>query len=458
VPQKAALGGRCTLAPFVLRRERLPNFSSIATARRPWPAALGCIVAFAGWLGVCHPCRAAEDGQPQAAESSPSKDIQEPETEFTIVPFVGGNSDMGFGGGYIASLARMEPNLDPYRYRLETAGTMTVGGADGGGLRIPYADIYLLISFPNIVRKHLGFELRASYTLEANLKYYGLGNASTIDPSFEPTDSYFEHSRTHPTVRATFEYRAKPFAVTWGASYTQNWFDIPDDTLLANEMASPDPEVRSLLGEATTHGSPRFSIGVAYDTRDDRTSPVRGLYVTQELDVTPTTIGGDVDYRFARTDTAVCFFLPIVPRDRRLVFAMRLAGDLLFGDPPFYELPRFEDTFAIGGAKGVRGVPGQRYYGKIKAFSNVELRSELFKAKILGDERRFGIVGFADFGRLWADYSSHPELDGTGVGLKYGIGGGLRVASGETFVLRIDVAWSPDANPIGGYLLAGHIF
>ena len=38
------------------------------------------------------------------------------------------------------------------------------------------------------------------------------------------------------------------------------------------------------------------------------------------------------------------------------------------------------------------------------------------------------------------------------------VGGGLRVASGETFVLRVDVAWSPDANPLSGYLLAGHIF
>ena len=140
------------------------------------------------------------------------------------------------------------------------------------------------------------------------------------------------------------------------------------------------------------------------------------------------------------------------------MLATRVVNDLLLGDPPFYELPRFEDTFAIGGAKGVRGVPGQRYYGKIKAFANVELRSELVKAKILGDERRFGLVAFTDFGRVWADYEENPELDGTGLGLKYGIGGGLRVASGETFVLRVDVAWSPDANPISGYLLAGHIF
>jgi hypothetical protein len=185
---------------------------------------------------------------------------------------------------------------------------------------------------------------------------------------------------------------------------------------------------------------------------------VRGVYITEQVEVTPGTIGDAVDYRFARLDTAVHVFVPIIPRDRRLVLAARVVNDLLFGEPPFFELPRYEDTFAIGGAKGVRGVPGQRYYGKVKVLSNLELRSELFSAKILGDERRFGIVAFADAGRLWADYRRDPELDGTGLGLKYGLGGGLRVASGEAFVLRVDVAWSPDANPIGGYLLAGHIF
>lgn len=364
---------------------------------------------------------------------------------------------MGFGGGYIASLARLEPGLDPYLYRAETAGTVTVGKGEDGGLRVPYADIYLLFSFPNLVRKHLGFEVRVSYTLEANLKYYGLGNASTVAAGYEPSDAYFEHTRAHPTLRATWEYRNQPFAFSWGASYTQNWFEVPAGTLLASDMQSADPEVRALLGDARTHGAPKLSVGAAYDTRDDETSPVRGLYITEQLDVTPGTVG-DVDYHFARFDAAVHGFVPLIPRDRRLVLAMRVATDLLFGDPPFYELPRFEETFAIGGAKGVRGVPGQRYYGKVKVFSNLELRSELFSAKIFGEERRFGVVGFTDVGRLWADYNDHPELDGTGLGLKYGVGGGLRVASGQTFVLRVDVAWSPDANPISGYLLAGHIF
>jgi hypothetical protein len=453
VPLATRLGERQRVGPVRARGSLTVRFTRAASSFSRWvTVAVSALITTLALEDGAH----ADDPRPDVAKSSAERP-EKPKTEFTIVPFVGGNSDMGFGGGYIASLARRDPNLMPYRYRIETAGTVTVGQDDADKLRINYTDVYVLFSLPNLIKDRLALDIRASYTLESNLKYYGLGNASSIDPDIDPTDSYYEHSRAHPTLRATFEYRMRPVALALGASYTQNWFDVPEDSRLASDLTSPDPDTRQLLGNTAPHGTPKIHLGAAWDTRDDGVSPVRGLYITEQIDITPGTVG-DVNYRFMRVGTAVNVFVPLLPKDRRLVLATRVVNDLLIGDPPFYELPRFEDTFAIGGAKGVRGVPGQRYYGKIKAFANVELRSELVKAKILGDERRFGLVAFTDFGRVWADYEENPELDGTGLGLKYGIGGGLRVASGETFVLRVDVAWSPDANPISGYLLAGHIF
>jgi hypothetical protein len=58
---------------------------------------------------------------------------------------------------------------------------------------------------------------------------------------------------------------------------------------------------------------------------------------------------------------------------------------------------------------------------------------------------------------VWSALPPARELDGTGVGLKYGLGLGLRLQKG-TFLVRGDLAWSPDARPLGGYLLAGQIF
>ena len=59
---------------------------------------------------------------------------------------------------------------------------------------------------------------------------------------------------------------------------------------------------------------------------------------------------------------------------------------------------------------------------------------------------------------MWADTAPHPELDGTGLGVKYGVGVGVRVHSGKAFVVRGDVAWSPDARPLGGYFAVGQTF
>jgi hemolysin activation/secretion protein len=133
-------------------------------------------------------------------------------------------------------------------------------------------------------------------------------------------------------------------------------------------------------------------------------------------------------------------------------------GDYEFGNVPFYELARFDDTFALGGTTGVRGVPAERYYGKVKAFGNVELRAELFTFHALGKPVIFGLVPFFDAGRLWADTTAQPQLDGRTLGLKYGTGGGIRLQSGASFVIRADVAWSPDATPISGYFSAGQMF
>jgi hemolysin activation/secretion protein len=116
------------------------------------------------------------------------------------------------------------------------------------------------------------------------------------------------------------------------------------------------------------------------------------------------------------------------------------------------------DTYAIGGTNGVRGVPAQRYYGKVKIFGNIEVRAKLFDFHAFGKALTLGGAVFFDGGRVWADTTPQPALDGTSFGLKYGVGGGLRLMSGSAFVLRGDIAWSPDATPIGGYVVAGEIF
>jgi hemolysin activation/secretion protein len=77
---------------------------------------------------------------------------------------------------------------------------------------------------------------------------------------------------------------------------------------------------------------------------------------------------------------------------------------------------------------------------------------------LFGKKNIFGLTAFVDGGRLWTDYHSAPEFDGTDLDLKYGIGSGLRLAAGKSFVLRLDAAWSKEARPLAAYLASGQMF
>jgi hypothetical protein len=443
-----------------LTKSNLPSVESAALLRRPslvlaaLPRSALRFVQALTLFTLISLVAGALRAEPSSADDKKKK--SKSDTEFTLVPFIGGNSDVGLGGGYIASLAGVDPAYEPYVFRAESAGTITFQH-EGDSLSIPYVDEYLLLVLPHVVKDKVRLEARLSYTREATLKYYGLGNASTIPAGRDPSESYFEHVRVHPTLLLNTEYRAEDMRLTWGLAYTHNSFEIAEDTKLAEDMREGPDHVRRLLGQAETHGSLKYTFGIGLDTRDSEVMPQTGLYHTARVDFSPGSLGARAQIgRWGRFNGALRFYAPLV--EKRLVLALRLVTDLLFGDAPFYELPRFDETNAIGGVKGVRGVPAQRYYGKIKTFANVELRSELFGFDLFGDERRVGLTGFFDFGRSWSDYHYDPELDGDGIGLKYGVGGGLRLASGKSFVLRLDVAWSPDAHPVSGYLVAGHHF
>jgi outer membrane protein assembly factor BamA len=229
---------------------------------------------------------------------------------------------------------------------------------------------------------------------------------------------------------------------------------LRDDGRLAADLRSPDPEIRKLVDPPKSHWIDFSEYALVFDTRDDEHVTRKGQFHEASLRWSPGGTSG-FPYRYEQVDVAARFYY--TPTDF-VTFAARVVGDFMFDHPPFYELARFQDTFAFGGASGVRGIPGQRYYGKIKLFGNLEARMRILPFRLFSKQFHFGVATFFDAGRLWADFEPHPELDGTSFGLKYGVGAGLRLQQGQTFVVRLDAAWSPDATPIGGYFGVGEIF
>ena len=389
------------------------------------------------------------------ATRSDADDAPGPHDEVNIVPVAGGTTDIGIGGGYFMGYTRLSPLRVPYDWHIESAGFVTFAPGEGGGVIVPYQDFYLKLTVPRFLSK-IELEVRPAYSWESTLRYYGLGNASSSSLPPGATNKYFEYGRLHPELDVDLRWRFFDHVVgRTGARYVYSWLQVAPDSKLAQDRATGSAEVKSLLGSADSSGVALFNYGIQLDTRDDNVSAHEGTFDSLDLQVSP---GGTswLPSSYVEATVDARFFVPIWKP--RLTLAFRVVGDVLYGSPPFYALACFEETYAIGGLNGVRGVPGQRYYGKVKALGNLELRSELEAFHALGKAMVFGVVGFLDGGRVWADTSPHPELDGSGLGLKYGVGGGLRLRSGASFVLRADVAWSPDATPVGGYVAAGQMF
>jgi hypothetical protein len=371
----------------------------------------------------------------------------------------GGDSDVGIGGGALGSLTRLEPGYSPYRWHIEFGALITFKPPADDGWRVPYQDYYLSLVVPDLVRDKLRLEIRPSYTRETTQLYYGIGNRAAAPeqgPGGEGEADYFQYGRMHPTLLVRLRLTlAKDFFLLLGNSFTMNQIDVHPGSKLDQDLRSDDPRIRRFFGETRPHSVDFFEYALIYDSRDNETTPHRGRYHQAKLRLSP---GGSEEfpYRYGQVNVIARFY--VTPVRRWLGLGVRFVGDLQFGDPPFYELARYEDTFALGGVNGVRGVPAQRYYGKVKIFGNLETHSELVSFHLGANEYTVALATFFDAGRLWSELPGDAELDGRTLGLKFGVGGGLRLQQGKAFVVRGDVAWSPDARPVAAYFTAGQVF
>jgi outer membrane protein assembly factor BamA len=416
-----------------------------------------------GWAGSIIAAIVASSARAVAADATDDG----PSTTPRVVPIVGGNTDQGVGGGILGSLAREEPEARPYRWRIQ-ASAVVLFATVAGRTHPRYQDYQLEWIVPELATvRRLRLAIKASLTDE-RLWWYGIGNASRFEPTwrrFDPEterDAYlaareaWQYRRTH----ANFELRTRNrlagdaylrfvHVVTW------NRVQAGEDSTLIRDVTQGPQDVRQRLRGLGEYLVYTFEPAFVVDSRNDEVDPTKGLFAEASVRIAP---GGTRPFPFAYggANATVRGFLPIA--GDVVTLAVRGVADVLFGQAPFWELPRAGREYALGGPRGVRGVPAQRYAGMRKAFGNVEVRTRLGVVRPFGAKLGIGVVAFVDVGRVWSDWSRTPSLDGDGIGLKYGVGGGLRVRWGESFVVRFDAAWSPDARPVGVYFDAGHAF
>ncbi len=401
---------------------------------------------------VSAPPPTSSPGEPPPPTVAPKTDDHE-KTEFNIVPLVGGNSDIGIGAGQLSNISGVKQGIEPFRWQLETSAFISFK-PQHGSLIVPLQDYWVAFHLPYQGPRRVRIDARAAYTDERALPFYGIGNASTVPKDIPVEQTQF--ARIHPTLllRARMPVYRDVY-VTAGDVFTYNRFTVAPTSVLGQYAATGPADGRKFVGSFAPHSVELAEVGAQYDTRDHQIDTRSGQFHEIQFRLSPK-LGSALPYDYERITATTRGYYPV---NDRITLSARLVGDVMLGDVPFYELARYDETPAIGGLNAVRGVPANRYYGKVKLFGNLEARSDLFNFHFLGKPLKLGIAAFFDGGRSWTELlHSHPDLDGTGIGLKYGIGGGLRLQQNTTFVLRFDLAYSPDATPVGAYFTAGQIF
>lgn len=411
--------------------------------------ALGLLAAPATANGA-EPAPTAAPGKDATKEPRPNRD------EIIAVPDVGGNSDVGVEVGVAGSFVRFREGYYPYRYRLDAVGGMSFKN-DLRGFRTVQQYHTARVDIPQFLSRRLRLDARTDFIRAVNATWFGVGNASTIDPRPPPADaaSSYEYISEHIRLRALLRIKTStPFEI---ALLTNSRYEFPDPyptSKLADDLAAG-----TVIGGKAAFLE-TLAAGFIVDTRDSEFMPRHGIFYQVGV---AGTVGSAEDVRFGEASAVLSHFASL---GGPFIFASRMIGSFQFGTVPFYELQQggvFNPQYLVGGSRGVRGIRLGRYAGHVKALANTELRIAPFpRFRVFHWSVLAGATTFFDAGRVWSDYSSRPTEDGRSLGLKYGVGGGVFFQWDEANVFRVDAAYSGDESgrslPVSFYFESGFLF
>lgn len=425
------VGALCVLlfAPFALAKEDAPPPEDAPT--KETPALPDEPPEGVGGAGV--------DASASAGEVSKSAQREEEKQGLDAigVPLVSYNSDLGWGIGAVGGGYYYAPGYKPYRHALAAQAFFTTEGIQNHWLRY---------DGPSLIGP-ARFELRAEFRRELFAPFYGLGNVASPEfvagASNEQLYSFdyffpggFTRLRWHPVNER------HPLEVY--ASYGYHWVRV--DAYQGSVLQEAAPTGTS----GGSHG--KIAFGALWDSRDDEADPTRGGIEEVALRVSSAATASRYTYA-GLTLSERRFWSLGTPR---LIVAQRVVVDALWGDAPFFELSQIGGTQGgegIGGMSSVRGVPRNRYQGKVKVLSNTELRFYPLDFRLFGETTKLGGVAWFDMGRVW-----HPGVDdGEWFTWHPGAGAGLRLAR-RAAVVRFDYGWALETGRTGIYVTFGHMF
>ncbi len=308
-------------------------------------------------------------------------------------PYVQAGPNFGVLLGMGVTLYRYGFRKSPYSSSMTIFGGLATGEGWGtvnleADLRRTNSDVHWVLS--------------ANASGIDRLRYYGLGNDTEGGAATRFYQVEVNDFRAEPRLVVPLGVNSQ-LALGPSVRYLDS---TPDDIpTLFNEVSD------TLVG-ANGFGQVGGGVEIEFDTRDNSVAPTRGVLASLSGRVVPPMWDAEDSFGMVTAETRAYWSAP----DNRIrpTLALRAGGEKAFGSVPFHE------AAYLGGRSKLRGWDTERFAGDASLYGGAELR--LFLARFsLMLPANFGVSGFADAGRVFADGESPG-------GWHTGVGGGIWIA------------------------------
>ena len=156
-------------------------------------------------------------------------------------------------------------------------------------------------------------------------------------------------------------------------------------------------------------------LGVAWDSRDNRPNPMKGLWTEVGVEAAPGFLGND--WGFSKLYITHRQYFTLVEDDLSLVYRLGYQATLTGNTPFFYQSQVITSMLTgatsegLGGSSTLRGILRNRVVGDAFFMGNVELRWKPLYFTFLKQECYLGLNLFYDFGRVTKDISIPADLE-----------------------------------------------
>jgi len=435
-------------------------------------------------IALSHDCFAQEQeekktAQEQGEETAPpdkekdNKEIVKDGWNFGPLPCISYNSDLGFQYGVCADIFNYKGVFPDYRQRFYVEASRYTGGQT-----LAHAQFDSRYLIPKIRTT-----FSASYQYDPMFLFYGISGLEKYRPEMdsnkETRTAYYNYKRWMVRVLTNFQGPIVP-GLEWTAglnfwSYGLGDIDMEKKYDSDNTLYHDMKEAGVFKNKEAEGGSLfELSAGLVYDTRDNQSAPLKGIWGEVFFMGSPDVFGTGYNY----LKLAAHFRQYISLGTDRVVLAYHLAYQgIIAGQAPFYHQQSISTLYlrqtctdGLGGINTIRGMMAQRLVGDNYFWGNLELRVRLFNFNLFKQSWYVATNPFLDGGMLTrlykgeelSAYYNRPieELKKDALRFHTSAGIGLKLAMNRNFIVSAEYArpFSSDDGTNTVYVALNYIF